>query len=119
MEAISSSKTLAYFKYTPVKAIIKINGNTHLCYLQSISPCHAHKLLLLQMIQVNLTMFPVTGLGGLQDVEKLTLSALCTDRTLFPRDTVILMFQVLISVRGLGKSKNSPHHVSNLRPSSL
>jgi hypothetical protein len=48
-----------------------------------------------------------------------------------PRNTIIFMFLVSISVRGrvkpqslvrpegLGKFKNSPHRVSNLRPSGL
>jgi hypothetical protein len=57
------------------------------------------------------------------------LSALRTRRTLHPRNIIIFMFLVLISDRGwvnprvqpegLGKFKNSPHRVSNPRPSGL
>jgi hypothetical protein len=52
------------------------------------------------------------------------LSALCTRGTLLPRNIIIIMFLVLISVRGwvnperLCKFKKSPQ-VSNLRPSGL
>jgi hypothetical protein len=48
-------------------------------------------------------------------------SALRTSRTLLPRNTIILMFLVLISVRPerLGKFKNSPPRESNPRPSSF
>jgi hypothetical protein len=59
------------------------------------------------------------------------LSALRTRRTLLPRNIIIFMFLVLISVRGLskpqglvrpeglGKFKKSPHRESNPRPSGL
>jgi hypothetical protein len=52
------------------------------------------------------------------------LSALRTRRTLLPRNIIILMFLVLLEedlVRpeGLGEFKNSPHRVSNPRPSGL
>jgi hypothetical protein len=56
------------------------------------------------------------------------LSALRTSRTLLPRNIIILMLLVLIRLskpqglmqsEGLGKFKNSPHGVSNPRPSGL
>jgi hypothetical protein len=59
------------------------------------------------------------------------LSALRTRRNLLPRNIIILMFLVLISVKrlskpqglvqpeGLGTFKNSPHRESNPRPSGL
>jgi hypothetical protein len=46
LETISCCETLAYFKYTPVKAKIKIITSTNFfCYLQSRSHFHANKLL--------------------------------------------------------------------------
>jgi hypothetical protein len=58
------------------------------------------------------------------------LSVLRTRHILLPRNIIIFMFPVLISVRGLvnqslvlpeglGKFKNSPHRVSNPSPSGL
>jgi hypothetical protein len=59
------------------------------------------------------------------------LLALRTGRTLLPRNIIIFMFVVLISVKrlskpqglvrpdGLGKFKKLPHRVSNPRPSVL
>jgi hypothetical protein len=58
------------------------------------------------------------------------LSAARTRRTLLPRNIIIFMFLVIISVRlskpqglvqpqGLSKFKKSPHRVANPRPSDL
>jgi hypothetical protein len=110
--AISCCETLAYFKYTPVKAKIKKIANTHFCVVicnLDHTAIHAHKLLFLysyvslQMIQVKLLPWrPI----GLWDIENLTLyrqmvarlSALSTGHTLLLRN-IIFLFLVLISVR--------------------
>jgi hypothetical protein len=151
MGAISCCETLAYFKYTPVKAKIKTIYFQYLflcCHLQFRSHYCVCTNMSLQMIQVNQTrsisnteMFLVKLSPwrpiGLWDIENLTLYRHSAHRwrrgchpyaptTLYSPETLFFYFcyrpskpQGLEWPEGLGKFKNSPHLVSNLRSSGL